>query len=391
MRNLWRGTALLSLLAAGPLLLGLGLAGCGEKITIPEPEGLYSGSPYRVDEEFEDTAAPSQIVIANQALFVIAGNQVVKRDQSYGSISVNSQTAEPAALCTDREQDWLFVYDAAGSSVSWFSTTNGELLGETFVPEVQSCNSMVTCAVGVDQVPGASTYLYLSDPDSAVVHRYAFDELNGLYPHGILTRAGGDAARFVHQPAGLARDSADSLLVSDADTLRNWIIRFVAEPDPLDVTPDEEDQDPLRGRAALWGNQSGCLNHPAGDYVLGNAEECGGGDWIPGTSSESGEFNAPTGMAVDGSGRIFVADTGNDRIQIFDADGNYLLQFGNPDLTPRPIGIGVIDKIIDPANNQVNYGAYVYVLLEGQTRVVKFISNEQANEENLPPPPDDLR
>ncbi len=37
-----------------------------------------------------------------------------------------------------------------------------------------------------------------------------------------------------------------------------------------------------------------------------------------------GDFRTPHGMAFDSQGRLFVADRGNHRIQIFDQDGNYL-------------------------------------------------------------------
>ena len=37
-----------------------------------------------------------------------------------------------------------------------------------------------------------------------------------------------------------------------------------------------------------------------------------------------GQFNAPHGLAMDSQGRLFVADRGNNRIQIFDQEGNFL-------------------------------------------------------------------
>jgi virginiamycin B lyase len=46
-----------------------------------------------------------------------------------------------------------------------------------------------------------------------------------------------------------------------------------------------------------------------------------------------GEFNVPHGLAMDSQGRLFVADRGNNRIQVFDQDGNFLAewkQFGKP-------------------------------------------------------------
>jgi len=42
----------------------------------------------------------------------------------------------------------------------------------------------------------------------------------------------------------------------------------------------------------------------------------------------TGQFNFPTGVAVDGSSRIIVADNGNDRIQVFDSSGNFVSMFG---------------------------------------------------------------
>ena len=40
--------------------------------------------------------------------------------------------------------------------------------------------------------------------------------------------------------------------------------------------------------------------------------------------SARGEFRTPHAMAFDSRGRLFVADRGNHRIQIFDQDGNYI-------------------------------------------------------------------
>jgi len=49
--------------------------------------------------------------------------------------------------------------------------------------------------------------------------------------------------------------------------------------------------------------------------------------------SEPGQFNTVHGIAIDAQGNVYVADTGNKRIQVFDTDGNFKTQFtniGNP-------------------------------------------------------------
>jgi DNA-binding beta-propeller fold protein YncE len=58
-----------------------------------------------------------------------------------------------------------------------------------------------------------------------------------------------------------------------------------------------------------------------------------------------GDFGAPQGVAVDQDGNVYVTDTMNDRVEIFDADGNFLSTFGKagdgPGYFARPKGIAV--------------------------------------------------
>ncbi len=58
-----------------------------------------------------------------------------------------------------------------------------------------------------------------------------------------------------------------------------------------------------------------------------------------------GDFGAPQGVAVDGDGNVYVTDTLNNRVEIFDADGNFISQFGKagdgPGYFARPKGIAV--------------------------------------------------
>ena len=59
--------------------------------------------------------------------------------------------------------------------------------------------------------------------------------------------------------------------------------------------------------------------------------QVGGG--VGSESKEAGRFDDPHGLAMDSRGRLFVADRGNSRIQIFDQSGDLLAiwtQFGKP-------------------------------------------------------------
>jgi DNA-binding beta-propeller fold protein YncE len=58
-----------------------------------------------------------------------------------------------------------------------------------------------------------------------------------------------------------------------------------------------------------------------------------------------GDFAKPTGVAVDQEGNLYVADTLNNRIEIFDADGKFVSTFGKPGDGPgyfaRPKGVAI--------------------------------------------------
>jgi sugar lactone lactonase YvrE len=51
------------------------------------------------------------------------------------------------------------------------------------------------------------------------------------------------------------------------------------------------------------------------------------GPGLPGAAD--GQFNGPRGLHADASNRLFVCDTGNNRIQVFDLSGNFLAKFGS--------------------------------------------------------------
>jgi DNA-binding beta-propeller fold protein YncE len=89
-----------------------------------------------------------------------------------------------------------------------------------------------------------------------------------------------------------------------------------------------------------------------------------------------GQFAFPRGVAVDPVGRIFVADTGNHRVQRFDAAGVFLNEFGGLGFEPgrfhgpRDLAIGeTLDLLVLDGENQrvVRYdldGNLVGVLLD---------------------------
>ena len=75
-----------------------------------------------------------------------------------------------------------------------------------------------------------------------------------------------------------------------------------------------------------------------------------------------GEFKAPAGIAIDTQDRVYVTEIGNDRVQVFDKDGQFLTSLGNKGSGNGEFGNlhGIaVDKatgwiyVADTANNRI--------------------------------------
>ena len=101
---------------------------------------------------------------------------------------------------------------------------------------------------------------------------------------------------------------------------------------------------------------------PAGQFLF---------SWGNGQGSNNGQFNEPWGIAVGPDGSVYVADTWNHRIQIFDAEGTFIKSIGtfvNVQSAPETETgnfWGPRDIAVDPQGN-------FYVTDTGNKRVQKF-------------------
>jgi DNA-binding beta-propeller fold protein YncE len=82
------------------------------------------------------------------------------------------------------------------------------------------------------------------------------------------------------------------------------------------------------------------------------------------TLTSRGDFSLPTHVAVDKEGNVYVTDTLNNRVEIFDADGNFVSEFGQigdgPGRFARPKGIAI------------DCDGHIWVVDELQSRVQVF-------------------
>ena len=147
---------------------------------------------------------------------------------------------------------------------------------------------------------------------------------------------------------GLAIDDADRLFVSDGQY--NHVLVFNkdhklegqfgdgAMNDPAGMAIDEENR-------FLYVANTGSdqiLVYDADTFKLLRKIGTAGKNH---TLTDNGNFSKPTNVAVDKDGNLYVSDTLNDRVQEFDADGQFIRTFGKngdgPGEFTRPKGIAV--------------------------------------------------
>ena len=89
------------------------------------------------------------------------------------------------------------------------------------------------------------------------------------------------------------------------------------------------------------------------------------------TSTDPFGIWGPRGIAVDAQGRVFVADTGNKRIVVYDADGNFIMQIGSEGLD--------IGQFEEPVGLAFDHRGYLYVADTWNQRVQVFAPSEDGS------------
>jgi tripartite motif-containing protein 71 len=82
------------------------------------------------------------------------------------------------------------------------------------------------------------------------------------------------------------------------------------------------------------------------------------------SGSGDGQFSNPSGIAIDSSGNVYVADSGNKRIQKFNSDGNIIITWG--------IAGKVSGQFLNPINIAADSFGHLYVVDEGNNRIEVF-------------------
>jgi DNA-binding beta-propeller fold protein YncE len=188
---------------------------------------------------------------------------------------------------------------------------------------------------------GVTTYqdkIYVTDTQRGVV--FILDTINRK-----VSFVGNEGAALLSLPTGIAVDRDGTIYVADAKQKR--ILVYGNEGQILMVLGEKDDLKNPGGLAINRDLQRLYLvdsrSHMVYVYsakekkLLFQFGQHGTGD---------GEFHFPTNVAVDPrNGKVYVVDTMNFRVQVFDQDGKFITKFGRigrqPGTFSRPKGIGI--------------------------------------------------
>jgi len=193
---------------------------------------------------------------------------------------------------------------------------NDSKFASTYYHDMIRWRDLAQLRAAVD-VTGANVtyYTYIADTGNNRVLKY---NPNGSFLSALDSSACPTSMSF-NSPTGIAIDSSNNVFV--ADTGNHLIKRFDSSgacTAELAATGITGSFDPTYLAVASSGN----LYAVDGNRIAIVNSDGSYNSEFDGTGS-SGTFSSPTGIAIDGSGDVYVADTGNNKLKKFNSDGSF--------------------------------------------------------------------
>jgi sugar lactone lactonase YvrE len=304
---------------------------------------------------------------------------------SYGNTipssgSGDGEFSNPNGIFVDSSGN-IFVTDTGNSRIQKFDSSGNFLMQ---IGQYGNADGTFQAprSVGVD----SSGNIYVADSNNYRVQKF---DSSGNFVLKFGSYGSGDGQFASHN--GIAVDSSGDVYVSDTNNSRiqkfdssgNFILKFqntggTAEQllNPLGITVSTEGfvyvVDSQNQRIVKFDSVGNYISQIGGEY-----------------SSNVGEFAYPKDVAVDSSGNVFVADTNNHRIQKFDSSGNYLTQISDTyinsygqEQTRSGNGDG---QFYNPTGVGVDSSGNVFVADTENNRIQKFTPSDPDSSEFVSP------
>ena len=242
------------------------------------------------------------------------------------------------SIFTGQKIDWASLQSTQKKKQSWMDRLAGTQPDQQVQDASKKVGFQLMRPYGVTADSKGNIYA----ADQGVGAIFIFSENGDVQ----LIKHGDDA----HMPmvTGLAMDDNDRLFVGDSKL--HHVLVFNAKHAveasfgadslvaPAGIALDKEN----RFAYVVDTQQDQVLVFDADNYKLLRRIGTGGKKH---TLTGPGDFSLPTGVAVDKDGNVYVTDTLNNRVEVFDADGAFVSQFGKsgdgPGHFARPKGIAV--------------------------------------------------
>jgi streptogramin lyase len=285
----------------------------------------------------------------------VAGNSTIQYGGSSDGANAGAQFHGPAGLAVDSQGN-LYVADQFNFTIrkitplgtNWVVTTIAGSSGQSGLQDGTNAHALFNSPTGI--TADLSGNLFVADQYNNAIRKVS--PVTGTTNWVITTIAGqglnnngfadgtNRAATF-HQPAGIAVDANGNLFVADQynNAIRkvtpvkgttNWVVTTIAG------------QGPNNSGTANGTNKTAQFNAPSGiavdagghlfvadqfnneirkltpsgtNWIVTTIAGCGPGNPGSADGANTGEFNTPTGLAVDTNGNVYVADEENDTIR----------------------------------------------------------------------------
>ena len=224
---------------------------------------------------------------------------------------------------------------------------------------------------------GATFTLYQPRVEDAGSYTVTVTNPNGTVTSGAATLTVTAALTFT-APVGLAYDASGNLFVSDMEDHTIWKVDASNQKTLLAGSSGLPGATDAQGSGARFNHPGGLAFDPAGNLVVadtgnhtirrialdGTVTTLAGSAGQPGTADGTGaqaRFNAPFGLAVDGTGAMYIADSQNHTIRFMAADGTVSTYAGTPGTPGLTDGLGSAARFNQPNGIALGPNGTLYV------------------------------